>query len=148
MWRDAAISRISGLKKVGCIRQFLDRYVRKLASDHFYGVPHQRSVFHKIQHIADHLLYGDLEVDGTARDDQAQRKANTARKKAIFADAGAMYAQETEGEIRTILAGYSSDERPLWCRHSLQPASSFTPASKTCADFRSAFFPLVLSLRD
>jgi transposase-like protein len=51
--------------------------------DHFYGVPHQRGIFPKIKHIADHLLYGELEVDGETRDDQAKRKAKTARKQAI-----------------------------------------------------------------
>jgi len=68
--------------------------------DHFYGVPHQRCIFHKIKHIADHLLYGELEVDGETSDDQAKRKAKTARKKAILADAGAIYAHETESGMR------------------------------------------------
>jgi putative transposase len=49
----------------------------------FHGVPHQRCLFHKIKPIADHLLYGALEVDGETSDDQAKRKAKTARKKAI-----------------------------------------------------------------
>jgi hypothetical protein len=50
--------------------------------DHVYGVPHQRGLFHKIKPSADHLLYGALEVDGETSDDQAKRKAKTARKKA------------------------------------------------------------------
>jgi len=68
--------------------------------DHFYGVPHQRCIFHKIKNIADHLLYGELEVDGETSDDQAKRKAKTARKKAILADAGAIYAHETASGMR------------------------------------------------
>jgi len=67
---------------------------------HFYGVPHQRCLFHKIKPIADHLLSGALEVDGETSDDQAKRKAKTARKKAILADAGAIYAHETESGMR------------------------------------------------
>src|SRR6266480_6547511 len=45
--------------------------------DQFYGVPHQRCVFHKMKHIADHLLYSALEVDDEASDAQAKRKAKT-----------------------------------------------------------------------
>jgi transposase-like protein len=67
---------------------------------HFYGVPHQRCLFHKIKNIADHLLYGALAVDGETSDDQAKRKAKTARKKAILADAGAIYAHATESGMR------------------------------------------------
>src|SRR5437899_11389808 len=66
----------------------------------FHGVPHQRCVFHKIKNIADHLLYSVLEVDDEASDHHAKRKAKTARKKAILADAGAIYKQKTEGDIR------------------------------------------------
>ena len=55
-----------------------------------HGVPHQRCVLHKIKHIADPLLDSALEVDDEASDNQAQRKAKTARKQAILADAGAM----------------------------------------------------------
>ncbi len=66
----------------------------------FHGVPHQRGVFHKIKNIADHLLSSALEVDDEARDDHARRKAKTARKKAILADAGMIYTQKTAGDIR------------------------------------------------
>ncbi len=67
---------------------------------HLYGVAHQRCIFHKIKNIADHLLYGDLEVDGEVSDDKAKRKARRARKKAILADAGAIYGHATEGAMR------------------------------------------------
>ena len=69
--------------------------------DHFYGVPHQRCIFHKIKHIADHLLYGDLAGDGETGDDKAKRKAKTARKKAILADASTIYDQKTEETMRS-----------------------------------------------
>ena len=47
------------------------------------GVPHQRGIFHTIKPMADHLLYGELEVEGETREDQAKRKAQTARKQAM-----------------------------------------------------------------
>jgi transposase-like protein len=61
---------------------------------HFYGVPHQRCAFHKIKTIADHLVYGDLEVDGDESDEKAKRKAKRARKKAMLADASAIYGRK------------------------------------------------------
>jgi len=47
------------------------------------GVPHQRCIFHKIKNIADHLVFDDLEVDGSLDDTQAVRNAKQARKQAI-----------------------------------------------------------------
>jgi transposase-like protein len=64
------------------------------------GGPHQRCVFHKLKTLAEHLRYGDLARHGEASDDQAKRPATTARKKAIVADAGALYDHETEEDIR------------------------------------------------
>src|SRR5215831_8071503 len=78
-------------------------------NEHFYGVPHQRCVFHKIKTIADHLLYGDLAVHGEASDDQAKRKAKTVRKKAILVDAGAIW---TYGRERAISGNKVLDALP------------------------------------
>src|SRR6266849_1893285 len=103
----------------------------------FHGVPHQRGVFHKIKHIADHLLYSALEVDDEARDDQARHKAKTARKKAILADAGAMYTHKTEGDMRAQAEGF----RETWQeREPKAVANFFTDCDKTLA-YLSFYFP-------
>jgi len=102
----------------------------------FHGVPHQRCVFHKIKNIADHLLYGALEVDDEARDNQARRKAKTARKKAILADAGAIYTQKTEGDIQAQAEVF----RETWQeREPKAVANFFTDFDKTFAYLRVDF---------
>jgi len=102
----------------------------------FHGVPHQRCVFHKIKHIADHLLYSALEVDDEARDDQARRKAKATRKRAILADAGVMYTQKTEGAIRAQAEVF----RETWQeREPKAVANFFTDFDKTLAYLRVDF---------
>ena len=101
-----------------------------------HGVPHQRCVFHKIKTIADHLLYSALEVDDEARDDPARRKAKTARKKAILADAGVIYTQKTEGDIRAQAEVF----RETWQEREPQAvANFFTDFDKTLAYLRVDF---------
>ena len=89
--------------------------------DHCYGVPHQRCIFHKIKQIADHLLYGDLAVNGEAGDDQAKRQAKTARKKAILADASAIYDHKTEEDRRTQAEGF----RETWQEREPKSVANF-----------------------
>jgi len=102
----------------------------------FHGVPHQRCVFHKIKTIADHLLYSALEVDDEAHDDQARRKTKTARKKAILADAGVIYTQKTEGDIRAQAEVF----RETWQeREPKAVANFFTDFDKTLAYLRVDF---------
>jgi len=102
----------------------------------FHGVPHQRCVFHKIKNIADHLLYSALEVDDEASDNQAKRKAKTARKKAILADAGAIYKHKTEGDIRAQAEVF----RETWQEREPQAvANFFTDFDKTLAYLRVDF---------
>ena len=109
---------------------------------HFYGVPQQRCIFHKIKNIADHLLYGDLELDGEARDDKAVRKAKKARKKAILADAGAIYKSPVESEIRAQAEVF----RETWQeREPKAVANLFTDFDKTLAYLR-VDFPLSLAV--
>jgi len=104
--------------------------------EHCYGVPHQRCVFHKIKTIADHLLYGDRAADGEASDDKAKRKAKTARKKAILADAGAIYDHETEDDIRAQAEVF----REAWQeREPKAVANFFTDFDKTFAYLRVDF---------
>jgi transposase-like protein len=55
---------------------------------------------HKIKNIADHLVFDDLKMDGALADAKAVRKAKQARKKAILADAGQIYAWDMESDIR------------------------------------------------
>ena len=102
----------------------------------FHGVPHQRCVFHKIKNMADHLLYSALEVDDEARDDQARRKAKTARQKAILADAGAIYTKKTEGDIQAQAEVF----RETWQeREPKAVANFFTDFDKTFASLRVDF---------
>lgn len=103
---------------------------------HFYGVPHQRCVFHKIKNIADHLLYGDLEGGGEASDDKVTRKAKTARKKAILADASVIYDHQSESDMRAQAEVF----RQTW--QELEPkavANFFTDFDKTLAYLRVDF---------
>src|SRR5262249_16473807 len=67
---------------------------------HFYGVPHQRCIFHKIKNLADHLVFEELVVHDTPGDQTAERQARQARKKAILADASAVYAHHEATAIR------------------------------------------------
>lgn len=67
---------------------------------HFYGVAHQRCIFHKIKNLADHLVFDDFAIETAADADNALRQAKEARKKAILADASAVYEHHEEGEIR------------------------------------------------
>ena len=104
--------------------------------DQFYGVPHQRCVFHKIKTIADPLLSSALEGDDEARDAQAKHKAKTARKKAILADAGALYTQKTEGDIRAQAEVF----RETWQeREPRAVANFFTDFDKTLASLKVDF---------
>ena len=66
----------------------------------FYGVPHQRCLFHKIKNLADHLHFGDLVLDPALAPAEATRKAKQARKQALLADASKVYASDVETEIR------------------------------------------------
>src|SRR5437879_6125298 len=67
---------------------------------------HQRCLFHKITNIADHLVFDDLKMDGSLDDTQAMRNAKQARKQAIWADAGRMYAGDGEADIRVQAAAF------------------------------------------
>jgi transposase-like protein len=96
----------------------------------------------KIQHIADHLVYGDLEVETDESDEQAKRKAKRARKKAILADAGAIYDSNVESEIRARAEVF----RETWQeREPKAVANFFTDFDKTLAYLR-VDFPLSLAV--
>jgi transposase-like protein len=102
----------------------------------FHGVPHQRCVFHKIKHIADHLLSSALEVDDEARDNQARRKAKTAHTQAILADAGMIYTPKTAGDMRAQAEVF----RETWQEREPQAvANFFTDFDKTFAYLRGDF---------
>ena len=73
---------------------------------HFYGVPHQRCLFHKIKNLADHLVFKEVVDETVHKDDKAERQARQARKKAILADASAVYAHHAAAEIRERAAGF------------------------------------------
>src|SRR5712691_2469459 len=108
----------------------------------FHGVPHQRCVFHKIKHIADHLLYSALEVDDEASDNQAKRKAKTARKQAILADAGAMYTHKTEGDMRAQAEGF----RETWQEREPKAVANFFTDFDTTFAYLRVDFPASLGI--
>src|SRR5712691_9734794 len=108
------------------------------------GVPHQRCLFHKIKNIADHLVFDDLEVDGSLDDTQAVRNAKQARKQAMLADAGRMYAGDVEADIRAQAAAF----RATWeGREPKAVANFFTDFDKTLSylqvDFPMSLAPLI-----
>jgi transposase-like protein len=67
---------------------------------HFYGGPHQRCIFHKIKNLSEHLVFEELVIPGAPGDHTAERQARHARKKAILADASAVYAHHEAAESR------------------------------------------------
>jgi len=67
---------------------------------HLYGVAHQRCIFHKIKQLADHLVFGELQVEPSGDEAQATRKAKRQRKKALLADASWVYAGAGAADIR------------------------------------------------
>lgn len=67
---------------------------------HFYGVPHQRCIFHKIKNLSEHLVFEELGHDSAPGVSLPERQARQARKKAILADASAVYAHHEETAIR------------------------------------------------
>ena len=67
---------------------------------HYYGVPHQRCIFHTIKNLSDHLVFKEVEVKGSKWDDAAERKARAARRQAILADASEVYEPREEAEIK------------------------------------------------
>ena len=108
------------------------------------GVPHQRCIFHKIKNIADHLVFDDLEVDGSLDDTKAVRNAKQARKQAMLADAGRMYAGDVEADIRAQAAAF----RATWeGREPKAVANFFTDFDKTLSylqvDFPKSLAPLI-----
>lgn len=111
---------------------------------HLYGVPHQRCIFHKIKNLADHLQFTDLELDPKLPPDEAERRARQARKKAILADAGQIYATNAESEIRTRAEAF----RTKWEKKEPKAvANFFTDFDKTLSyleiDFPRAFVSLI-----
>jgi transposase-like protein len=67
---------------------------------HLYGVAHQRCIFHKIKQLADHLVFGALQVESSGDEEQATRKAKRQRKQAVLADASWVYDGTTEAQMR------------------------------------------------
>lgn len=120
---------------------------RGLASaldQHLYGVPHQRCIFHKIKNLADHLQYLDLPLAPTQPRTEALHQAKHARKHAILADAGRIYATDVEAEIRARAAVF----RTTWeAREPTAVANFFTDFELTLSylgvDFPRAFVSLI-----
>src|SRR5262249_59051110 len=67
---------------------------------HLYGVAHQRCIFHKIKQLADHLVFGELQVEPSGDEAQATRKAKRQRKKAVLAEASRVYDGASESQMR------------------------------------------------
>jgi transposase-like protein len=67
---------------------------------HRYGVAHQRCIFHKIQQLADHRVFGELAGHAVEGDAQATRTAKRRCKKAILVDASKVYEGASGAAIR------------------------------------------------
>ncbi len=111
---------------------------------HYYGVPHQRCIFHKIKNLADHLVFDELEIEAAQDADKALRQARQARKKAMLADASEVYADHEEAEIRQRAAHF----RDKWQGREPQAvAAFFVDFDKTLAylkiDFPDALSSLI-----
>ena len=88
---------------------------------HYYGVPHQRCIFHKIKNLSDHLVFKDLEVEAAHDEEQAQRQARQARRKSILADASEVYEHHEEAEIRQRAALF----RATWQKREPEAVAAF-----------------------
>ena len=111
--------------------------------DHVYGVPHQRCIFHKIKNLADHLVFDELDIETASDEDKALRQARQARKKAILADASAVYEDHVEAEIRQRAAHF----RDKWQgREPEAVAAFFVDFDKTFAYLKIDFPDSLLSL--
>jgi transposase-like protein len=67
---------------------------------HLYGVAHQRCIFHKIKQLADHLVFGELQVEPRGDAEQATRQAKRQRKKAVLVEASWVYDGTSETHMR------------------------------------------------
>ncbi len=118
--------------------------LEKARAHHRFGVPHQRCIFHKIKNLTDHLQFLDLDLDPALPLPEATRHAKQARKHAILADAGRIYAAEAEEESRARAAAF----RAKWdVREPQAVANFFTDFDKTLSylaiDFPQAYTSLI-----
>jgi hypothetical protein len=60
--------------------------LEKTLSSHFWGVPHQRCIFHKSKNIADHLQYTELMTDAHETSSTPSRQVKQEHKQAILAE--------------------------------------------------------------
>jgi transposase-like protein len=110
---------------------------------HFYGVPHQGCIFHKIKNLADHLVFEELVVHGTPGEHAAERQARQARKKTILADASAVYAHHEATAIRERAARF----RVTWEQREPEAvAAFFVDFDKTLSSLTIDFPDTLLAL--
>lgn len=88
---------------------------------HFYGVPHQRCIFHKIQNLTDHLVFKEGPGETPPADDKAARQVRQARRKAILAQASEVYRSHAEPEIRERAAHF----RTTWEHREPEAVAAF-----------------------
>lgn len=93
--------------------------------DHFYGVPHQRCIFHQITNLTDPLGFKEGPGEPPPADDKAARQARQARRKAILAQASEVYRSHAEPEIRERAAHF----RTTWEQREPEAVAAF------CVDF-------------
>ena len=105
---------------------------------HFYGVPHQRCIFHKIKNLSEPLVFEELVIHGAQEEGAAERQARRARKKAILADASAVYADHDETAIRERAAGF----RATWEQREPEAVAAFF------ADFDKTLSYLTIDVPD
>jgi transposase-like protein len=113
------------------------RGLAKALDSHLYGVPHQRWLLHKIQHIADHLQYTDLRAEAGEPSAVVSRQAKQGRKQAIVADASQSYTSDGEVEIRARAAAF----RTTWEEREPQAVAAFVRDFEHTLRYVSVDFP-------
>ena len=101
---------------------------------HLYSVAHQRCMFHTIKPRADHLVFGELQVEPSGDEAQATRQAKRQRKKALVAEASWVYDGAGAADIRERAARFQD----TWQGRAPEAVGNF------CVDFEKTFSYLTI----
>jgi transposase-like protein len=108
---------------------------------HLYGVAHQRCIFHKIKQLADHLVFGELQVEPSGDEAQATRQAKRQRKKALVADASWVYDGAGAADIRERAARFQE----TWKGRAPQAVANFLVDFEKTLSYLAIDFPKSLA---
>jgi transposase-like protein len=109
----------------------------KALYSHLPGVPHQRCIFHKIKSISDYLQYEELKVGDWGEEVSVERRAKQAYKKEILADAGDIYRNDSEVEIRNRVQAF----RDKWEAREPKAVAVFMNDFDLTLSYLSVHFP-------